>query len=281
MRSPRISIPILDIAKYHTHQKDFVEELRYACHNVGFFLIRTDLRDLSEQMLHETSGFSQRPLEEKLQISYEHNPSFRGYMQLGLENTGGKLDYREQIEYAVEYPTSEMKLSWPPYERLKGTNPWPEFQPSLRRITLEYSKQVCQVAGIIRDSLCLALQLDPKDMRQEKFEHPTEVPHWVLKLISYPPAPSNNDAAIRSWQGVGAHTDTNFLTMVLQNDAASGGTLQAFSQGEWIDVPSQNGSDVLICNLGEHAETWSRGYFLATPHRVVMRPPGESSAENQ
>ena len=25
----------------------------------------------------------------------------------------------------------------------------------------------------------------------------------------------------------------------------------------------------MVCNLGEQAEIWSRGYFLATPHRVL------------
>ncbi|KAL3913601.1 MAG: hypothetical protein SGARI_000577, partial [Bacillariaceae sp.] len=213
----------------------------------------------------------------KLTISYEESPSFRGYMQLGVENTGGKLDCREQIEYAVEYPDSATKMSWPPYERLKGTNPWPECQPSLQSTTLEYSRRVCEVADIIRDSLCLALQLQPNETLGPKFTHPTEVPHWVLKLISYPPANPNDK---HTQQGVGAHTDTNFLTLVLQNDAHSGGTLQAFSQGEWMDVPSHYGSDVLICNLGEQAETWSRGYFLATPHRVVMNALKDSDGSN-
>lgn len=28
---------------------------------------------------------------------------------------------------------------------------------------------------------------------------------------------------------------------------------------------------VLICNIGELAEVWSNGYFLATPHRVLRQ----------
>lgn len=58
------------------------------------------------------------------------------------------------------------------------------------------------------------------------------------------------------------------MTLVLQDDI---GGLQAFSKGEWIDVPPDDGTNgLLVVNLGEQAEIWSRGYFLATPHRVLM-----------
>lgn len=290
-------IPILDIAKYRSNRSAFVEELRVACHTVGFFLIKHDFGDLATSMLKETRSFFDHSLEDKLSISYENSPSFRGFMQLGVENTSGNVDYREQVEYAVEYDSANPK-GWPVYERLKaGKNPWPtKLQPNLESTTLKYSSEVCAVADIIRDSLCLALQLDPKETIHDKFTSSNdEVPHWVIKMVSYPPAPSSTDGKSnpQQQQGVGAHTDTNFLTLVLQDSSSENGFnggLQAYSQGEWIDVvvPSSsdetskaNGDDdssssYLICNLGEQAETWSRGYFLATPHRVVTMPSTES-----
>jgi isopenicillin N synthase-like dioxygenase len=273
----RNAIPILDLAKYFSSRNDFVEELRSACHNVGFFLLCVpELADAAQHMLDETRIFFERPLEEKLTISYEHSPSFRGYMPLGLENTGGKLDYREQVEYAVEYECKCSSNKWPVYERLKGENPWPDrLQPTLRTTTLDYAARVCRVADILRDSLCLALHLDPQTALRDKFVHPKEVPHWVLKLISYPPPGEDNRS---QQQGVGEHTDTNFLTLVLQDphtgdnddEHVEAAVLQAYSQGEWLDVPTVS-SDILICNLGEQAELWSRGYFLATPHRVLVQ----------
>lgn len=192
---------------------------------------------------------------------------------MGVENTAGKLDHREQIEFAAEYPNVAVK-KFPVYERLKtSTNPWPtSFQPSLQPTTIKFAKEVCDVANCIRDALCLALELDPSIL-SHKFEPSSsnsnrsnnndEVPHWVIKMISYPPNASEINGHV---QGVGAHTDTNFLTLVLQDQI---GGLQAFSQGTWVDVPTEYGSDVLVCNLGEQAEVWSRGYFLATPHRVL------------
>ncbi|CAJ1945271.1 unnamed protein product [Cylindrotheca closterium] len=298
------SIPLLDIALYHSNRSAFVEELRKACHNVGFFLLKHNMtpNQLPKEVLDEGRQFFQRPMDEKKMISYEQNPAFRGYMPLGVENTAGQLDHREQIEYAVEYPLHAPESSatnnfytkaWPAYHRLKSApNPWPtSFQPSLQTKTMDYVQNVCQVADCLRDSLCLAMGLDPKVL-QHKFNSSSlsdeisndcyregEVPHWAIKMISYPTndhSSKNESSNDRSRspspiQGVGAHTDTNFLTLVLQDNEEGDGGLQVFSQGEWINVPTHHGTNVLICNLGEQAETWSRGYFLATPHRVLMK----------
>ena len=339
IRSTSRRIPILDIAKYHSNRSAFVEELRVACHTVGFFLIKHDFGDLARSMLGETTAFFERPLEQKLSISYEKSPSFRGFMKVGVENTSGRVDCREQVEYAVEYNTTKVagtatSATQPFYERLKGENPWPtDFQPTLEPITNNYASEVCAVADIVRDSLCLALNLDPKDAIHDKFIAPADssdsenesVPHWVIKMVSYPPpaAPviptqhtidTTNESSShedqqheQQQQGVGAHTDTNFLTLVLQDDSSgsasnsnnnkTSGGLQAYSRGEWIDVdvPSSpsavrdssstaendvgeiDSSNFLICNLGEQTETWSRGYFLATPHRVITK----SSSQQQ
>jgi isopenicillin N synthase-like dioxygenase len=264
-------LPLLDMALYHTNRPAFVEELRQACHTVGFFLIKHDFPDVANQMVKESRQFFQRPLVEKQQISYSKSPSFRGYMEFGVENTSGKLDAREQIEYAAEYPhpiqqqQQQQQRQWPIYERLKSpSNPWPtSYQPSLQPTTLEYAKNVCRVADCIRDSLSLALGYPP-DRLKPAFEQKDMPPHWVIKLVSYPP-PLQKEEEQQQQQGVGEHTDTNFLTLVLQDTV---GGLQAFSQGEWIDVPTDV-PQVLVCNLGEQAELWSRGYYLATPHRVV------------
>jgi isopenicillin N synthase-like dioxygenase len=56
-------------------------------------------------MLQQARQFFNSPLKEKLSISYESSPAFRGYMALGVENTAGRMDQREQVEYAVETET--------------------------------------------------------------------------------------------------------------------------------------------------------------------------------
>jgi isopenicillin N synthase-like dioxygenase len=222
-------LPLLDIQVYYTNPSAFVEQLRAACHNVGFFLLQHDIPlNIVERQMDETRNFFRRPLNEKLQISYQDSPSFRGYMKIGLENTEGGVDFREQIEYAVEYGDGEFtkKNAWPPYERLKaGCNPWPSFQTTLKTATEDYTPLVCRIADSIGQALCLALgvekdALDPlfgkvkavHDNDQDKVSIvDNHQPHWVLKLISYPPIKDddNNPSTSKSF-GVGGHTDSNF-----------------------------------------------------------------------
>ncbi|HEX3961341.1 MAG TPA: 2OG-Fe(II) oxygenase family protein [Trebonia sp.] len=80
-------------------------------------------------------------------------------------------------------------------------------------------------------------------------------PHWFGKLIHYVGAADGADL-----QGVGPHTDWNFLTLLLQDGA-----------GRWIDVPPVDGA--LVVNIGEMLEVATHGYLVATPHRVPPCAP--------
>ena len=260
-------------------------------------------------------------------------------MRMGVENTAGQVDYREQIEYAVEEEepvlkdvASSNKDGKLFYNRLRGTNPWPDqIQPTLRPAILNFVPHVCHVAHGLRQALCLALGLNQHaldslfDATNENDGHDRrheEPPHWVLKLVSYPtleepwmsdPETKLNNATDQGENtsttasqsrcpvvlGVGSHTDTNFLTLIQQEQPrlarskqangaiGRGAGLQVFSQGQWRDIefpprsPKDNQQDednlyedpsshYLICNLGEQAQVWSRNYFLATPHRVLL-----------
>jgi isopenicillin N synthase-like dioxygenase len=285
MMTARGRLALLDIRCYYDRPKEFVEDLRSACHNVGFFLLRHDFpTGLADAQLKEARSFFQLPHENKMEISYEDQPSFRGFMQIGTEQTSGRVDLREQIEYAAEYnhtkntPGTDIPQyatnttrAWPPYQRLRARNPWPDqSQPSLKPTTQEYTKHVCRIADSLREALCLAIGLD-KHALHSLFQEP----HWALKMACYPPTQvspvdeSNsieNQIMMEPSLGVGAHTDSNFLTLVLQDDV---GGLQVFSKEEWLDVTTEFGSNVLVCNLGEQAEILSGSYFRATPHRVL------------
>ena len=77
------NLPILDFSKWESNQdkqrKEFVQELRWACHTVGFFLLKRHgiPSSICQQGLLETRHFFQRPLQQKLSISYERYPNFR------------------------------------------------------------------------------------------------------------------------------------------------------------------------------------------------------------
>ena len=277
-----VPIPVLDMNEYHADPHSFALQLGTALHNTGFLLLQHRIdAEIPSSILRETRQFFQRPLTEKMQISYHRSPAFRGYMPLGVETTAGQVDAREQIEYAVEQAHSTDK-KFPYYERLRGTNPWPDcVQPSLRPAVLEYVDKVTAICDCLRQSMCRALGLDPSSL-DDLFGSNEEPAHWVVKLVSYP-------AAAATTMGVGPHTDTNFLTLVLQDDV---GGLQIFHQNSWMDltsvVPTTNSDDTssrsheyLVVNIGELAHVWSRGYFRATPHRVVVRGPDNEATSKR
>ena len=66
---------------------------------------------------------------------------------------------------------------------------------------------------------------------------------------------------------MGAHTDSGYLSLLLQDDV--GGLQVQNGDGEWIDARPIDGT--LVVNLGEMLQLRTRGYYLATPHRVVSK----------
>ena len=258
--------PILDIRLWRRDPHAFAAELRHACHHIGFFQVRHDVPPLLVKKASALSrAFFALPDHEKKSMSYEQSAQFRGYMSNGVENTAGKPDLREQVEIAQE-ATPAAATAMPPHRRLAGWNQWPDAAlPELQPTIMEYAACMGQLADELTEALSLSIGLERGSL--SKLFLPA--PHWQLKLASYTPAPeaaatSTAEAPI----GVGAHTDSGFLTLLLQD--GSGG-LQAFAQGEWQDVPPA-GEEVVVCNLGEVAEMLSGGYLLATPHRVLLPP---------
>ncbi len=70
-------------------------------------------------------------------------------------------------------------------------------------------------------------------------------------------------------QGVGAHKDGGFLTLLLQDENRG---LQVETDDGWVDVTPKRGT--LVVNIGELLELASNGYLRATVHRVVTPPAG-------
>jgi isopenicillin N synthase-like dioxygenase len=260
--------PLLDLRVWRADPERFARSLRHACHRVGFFQLRHDLPPaVPALMLQRARDFFDLPAADKESICYSRSPAFRGYMAQGAENTAGAADLREQVELAPDEPPAPPR-ALPPHERLRGPNQWPAAMPALRPAVEEYVHRMVALCDELSEALCLALRLPQGALRP--LLHPS--PHWQLKLARYIPVARNSAAggvAATAGDelplGVGAHTDSGFLTLVLQD---GGGGLQAWSRGAWVDVPP-GGPDTLVCNLGEVAQLISDGYFLATPHRVI------------
>ena len=96
----------------------------------------------------------------------------RGYIALGGENTQGKPDWREQVEFGAEKeaPLDAMAEDRPLWERLIGPNAWPdESHPAACGFRHEIEaivEQLTEIGARLIRAIALALE-----MRPDAFEH--------------------------------------------------------------------------------------------------------------
>ncbi len=266
MTSQQITaLPVLDISKLQgdpAQREAFLEELRRTAHEVGFFYVSGHgIPQASiDEMLALARRFFLLPDEEKLKIEMIHSPHFRGYTRVGMEITRGQRDWREQIDIGAEREALPHTPDLPPYKRLQGPNQWPEALPEMREAVLRYQEAVIDLAKRLLRAFALALG-QPENAFEQIY---TPEPHRLMKIVRYPGRDSTE-----SEQGVGAHKDSGFLTVLLQ-DVQSG--LEVELDGNWISAPPIRGT--FVVNIGEVLEMASDGYLRATMHRVVTPPAG-------
>ena len=252
-----MSLPVLDL-----RGPGFVPALRAAARDVGFFyLVGHGVPDaLAEALFAASRRFFALPEPRKLAIAMANTRHFRGYTRLGDELTGGRTDWREQIDFGLEVPALDVGPGDPPWRRLQGPNQWPAEVPELRDLVLRWHVALHGVAMQVLAAFALSLE-QPAGIFDRCC---SGVANQVIKTIRYP----GRDVAADD-QGCGAHKDSEFLTLLRQDRV---GGLQVQGEGDWIDAPPLPGS--FVVNTGELLELASSGYYRATVHRVVAPPPG-------
>jgi len=259
------TIPTLDLRRADaggSERASLLRDLRAAARDVGFFYLAGHGIDdgLIDKVLALSRRFFALPSADKLSIEMVNSPHFRGYNRAGFEHTRGKPDWREQLDVGSEKAALPFAHSVPTWTRLQGPNQWPSALPELKPTLLTYQEKASALA--IRVLRAFAAALDQPDDAFAPIYSPA--PHQLLKLIRYPGrAPDEGD------QGVGAHKDSGFVSILLQDEQAG---LQVEGANGWIDAPPIPGT--FVVNIGEILEMASNGYLRANVHRVVSPPPG-------
>jgi isopenicillin N synthase-like dioxygenase len=268
-------IPMLDLRRLDAGDVEraaFLSELRAAAHDVGFFYVSghgVEVRLLSDVM-DVSARFFSLPERDKLAIEMVNSPHFRGYNRVASERTRGQPDWREQIDIGAERQALPRDANTPTWARLRGPNQWPAALPELRPVVIRWQTAAMRV--LIRILRAFALALGQSVDALEPLY--ADDPHHLTKLIRYPgqnaPTDADGTGAERvGAQGVGAHKDTDMITLLLQGDQ---GGLQVQTPRGWVDVPPR--TNTFVINIGEQLELASDGYLRATMHRVVSPPPG-------
>ncbi|SMC69713.1 Isopenicillin N synthase [Kibdelosporangium aridum] len=255
-------LPLIDLSRFRDPTADraaFLSELRHAAHEVGFFYVvgHGVPAELTTGIYEVAKKFFALPLEQRLAIENINSPQFRGYTRTGYEFTGGKQDWREQIDIGPE--RAVVPADGPAWQRLIGPNQWPSQLPELRETVLAWQDEALRVSREVLRALAAALGQD-EGYFDAWFD---EEASTHVKIVRYP---GRDDTE----QGVGAHKDYGYLAL-LQQDSVGGLQVQA-QDGTWIDATPIPGS--FVFNIGEMLEIATQGYLLATRHRVISPPAG-------
>jgi isopenicillin N synthase-like dioxygenase len=237
-------------------------QLHSAAHDVGFFQLVGHGVSAGETnaLLRAMRRFFALPEADRLALDNVNSPHFRGYTRTGDELTGGSRDWRDQLDIGAERAARTPGAGEPAYWWLEGPNQWPDALPELRVAALAWIERLSDVAARLLRELLAAIGA-PADFYEPVFGS-RAYPH--LKLVRYP-----GSAGDGGDQGVGAHKDYGFLTLLLQDRV--GGLEVRRDDGLFHDVPSLPGA--FVVNLGELLEVATDGYLLATNHRA-MSPAG-------
>jgi isopenicillin N synthase-like dioxygenase len=258
-------LPVLDLQRLEqgdAEREAFIAEIRQTAYDLGFFYVVG--HGIDQQLIDDILSVSQRffalPEEAKLAIEMVNSPHFRGYNRKGQEFTRGQRDWREQLDIGAEREALNYSADDPAWKLLRGPNQWPQALPELRETVLQYQEQVIQLSIRLLKLFAQVLGQDENVFEQIY----TPEPHYLQKLVRYPGRDSTE-----SDQGVGAHKDGGFLTILLQDEHEG---LQVEVNGEWIAAPPLRGS--FVVNIGEVLELASNGYLRANVHRVITPPAG-------
>ncbi|MER6783796.1 2-oxoglutarate and iron-dependent oxygenase domain-containing protein [Streptomyces sp. NPDC000658] len=236
-------------------------QLHSAAHDVGFFQLvghGVGKRE-TDALLSAMRAFFALPEDRRLALDNVNSPHFRGYTRTGDERTGGRQDWRDQLDIGAERPARRPGADEPAYWWLQGPNQWPAGLPELRTAALAWIERLSAVARKLLHELLASIGA-PAGFYDPVFgEHA----HPHLKLVRYP-----GSAGDGAGQGVGAHKDYGFLTLLLQDEV--GGLQVQREDGAFHDVPPLPGA--FVVNLGELLEVATDGYLVATNHRVVSPP---------
>jgi isopenicillin N synthase-like dioxygenase len=268
------SLPVVDISPFLSTSSTTLEQrnecaksISTACRDSGFFYLTNHgiPPERTNEILHlARTFFLEASEEEKMSIArknpgVENGDGARGWQRVGENVTQGRRDWHEGLDLYQEDNHGE-----PPYDTLMGRNLWPKTPAQLRERYDGYISDMLSLGTAVVRAMGYAL--DPKD--EDMFVRATRHSFWVMRLIGYPPLPS--DPAIDNEAGIscGEHTDYGCVTLLLA-DSTKGALQVQHKSGQWIDADPMPGA--FVVNIGDMIERWTNGLWKSTNHRVIHK----------
>ena len=252
--------PLVDIHDKPQSVQRTVREIGNACKNAGFFYVKNHQipQDHLDAVTPAMQEFFNLPIKEKMKIYVGKSNIFRGYTPLGKEITNAKYDWHECVDFGPDLEQSHPEVI--AGEQLVGPNQWPKNQPNFRKVLERHWNLMIVLGKRITEGMAMSLGLE-----KNFFVPYMSKSHSFMRIVNYPPYGKKQEENVGD--GIGAHIDYGFLTILLQDNL--GGLEVKNTDSEWLSAPIIPGT--FLINIGHMIQRWTNDYYKATVHRVI--PP--------
>ncbi|KAB2067623.1 hypothetical protein ES319_A09G240400v1 [Gossypium barbadense] len=243
-----VKVPVIDFAGVNTDSTRWamiIDEVRNACMKWGFFQIVNHGIPVTtlEEMINGIRRFHEQEPEAKEKL-YSRDESKKVTFNTKIDMSQTMAAYWRDTLTCVMAPN-------PP-----DTQELPE---TCRDIMLDYTNNVMNLGTKLFELISEALGLNPNHLKD------IGCTEGLYVMGHYSPACPEPELTM----GTGIHTDSGFLTVLLQDQI---GGLQVLHDNQWTDVTPIPGA--LIINLGDLLQLISNDKFISVYHRVVARNIG-------
>ncbi|XP_042458511.1 1-aminocyclopropane-1-carboxylate oxidase homolog 1-like [Zingiber officinale] len=237
------AVPVIDLAG--SQREEAVAEIRRACQEWGFFQL----------VGHGVPPGAMENALVGVRAFHEGDPEVKA--ALYSRDGGRAAKYSSNFDlYASRVANWRDTLTC----RMLPDPPKPEELPqSCREALFEYSKHIGNLGHTLFELLSEALGLNPAHLEEMECNQ-----GQILFCHYYPPCPEPEVAI-----GTSAHSDSGFLTVLLQDHI---GGLQVLHNDKWVEVPPIPGA--LVINIADLLQLISNDRFKSVEHRVVAKREG-------
>ena len=237
------NIPVIDIDRID--HGDTLAAIDTACREWGFFQVVNHgiPGEVIGAMTREMHAFFAQPLQIKRAVSRTAKNPLGFYDR---ELTKNALDLKEIYDFAPGDGRA-LRPQWP-----KGMS---EFRDAVHR----YYRYNNRLAHRLLAAISINLGMSPGFLSRGFGSA-----HTSFLRLNYYPIVQASAAPGNSGLGVGQHTDSGALTILLQDNEPG---LEVFRDNKWHLVePRKN---AFVINIGDIVQVWSNDNYFAALHRVI------------